>query len=55
MIIIMNDKDKLDKALEIGDKVIEYTNELLSNISKPKKMAEEFLYSTIQKKGYIDE
>ncbi len=51
----MNDKDKLDKALEIGDKVIEYTNELLSNISKPKKMAEEFLYSTIQKKGYIDE
>ncbi len=51
----MNDKDKLDKALEIGDKVIEYANDLFSNISRPKKMAEEFLYSTLQTKSYIDE
>lgn len=51
----MDDKDKIDKAVEIGDKVISYTSELISNISKPKKMAEDFLYFTIQTKGYIDE
>lgn len=51
----MDDKDNLDKALEIGDKVIGYTGELLSHISKPQKMAEDFLYSAIQTKGYIDE
>ena len=50
-----DNKDKIDKALTIGDKVIGYTKELISDLSKPQKMAESLLYSAIQQKSCIDE